>query len=120
MYHRILILLAVVLGLDEPATAIITSVEHVKGSEPVLLALFVLPWLIGAELLRRGKATAGAIVVGLLSLLEVVSFAGWTRTSALDWATQSFAAAASAVALVLSITLLVRQHRGIVAAGAVR
>lgn len=120
MYIRTLILLAVILGLGNPAAAVITSVEHVKGSEPVFLALFVLPWLVGAELLRRGKTTAGAIVVGLLSLLDVVSFAGWTRTSALDWATQSFAAAASAVALTLCITVLVHRQRGAIAAGATR
>jgi hypothetical protein len=118
MNIRILTALAVALGLAEPAAAIITTVEHVPNSEPVFLYLFLLPWLAGAVLLRRGKITAGAIVVGLLSLLNVVSFPGWTRTSALDWTTQSIGAAAAAVALTLAVTVLVRKHRGSIAVGA--
>jgi hypothetical protein len=120
MNVRILTVLAVALGLAEPATAIITSVEHVPNSEPVMLVLFLIPWLVGAALLQRGKVTAGAIVVGLLSLLDVVSFPGWTRTSALDWTTQLICAAAAAVCLMLAITTLVRQHRGSIPAGAAR
>jgi hypothetical protein len=120
MNIRILTALAVALGLAEPATAIITSVEHVPNTEPVMLAVFLLPWLAGAVLLRRGKITAGAIVVGLLSLLNVVSFPGWTRTSALDWTTQSIGAAAAAVCLTLAITVLVRRYRGSIPVGAAR
>lgn len=120
MNIRILTVLAVALGLAEPATAIITSVGHVPSSEPVMLALFLLPWLAGAALLRRGKITTGAIVVGLLSLLDVVSFPGWTRTSALDCTTQSIGAAAATVCLTLAITVLVRQQRGSIPAGAAR
>jgi hypothetical protein len=117
---RILTVLAVALGLAGPATAIITSLEHVPNSEPVMLALFLIPWFVGAALLQRRNVTAGAIVIGLLSLLDVVSFPGWTRTSALDWTTQSIGAVAAAVCLTLAITTLVRQHRGSIPAGAAR
>ena len=120
MNTRTLTALAVLLGLGNPAAAIITSVEHVPGSEPVMLSLMVLPWLVGAELVRRGRITAGAVVIGLLSILNVVSFPGWTRTSALDWTTQSTAAAGAAVCLALTVSVLVRQHRGTVPAGAAR
>lgn len=120
MKTRTLTVLAVALGLGNPAAAIITSVEHVPNSEPVMLVLMVLPWLVGAELVRRGKVTVGAIVIGLLSILNVVSFPGWTRTSALDWTTQSIAAAGAAVCLALAVTVLVRQDRGTVQAGAAR
>lgn len=120
MKIRILTALAVALGLAGPATAIITSVEHVPNSAPLMLALFMLPWLGGALLLRRGKVTAGAIVIGLLSLVDVVSFPGWTRTSALDWTMQSVSAAAAAVCLTLAITVLVRKHDAGVPVGATR
>ena len=117
---RILTLLAVALGLANPATAIITSVEHVPDSEPVMLVLFLIPWLVAAALLQQRKVMAGAIVVGLLSLLDVVSFPGWTRTSALDWTTQSISAAAAAVCLTIAVTVLVRRHRAAIPAGVSR
>ena len=61
-----LAVLAVGLGVAEPVTAVITTVEHVKGSLPGLLVALVVPWVIGAVLLVRGRVTAGAIVVGFL------------------------------------------------------
>jgi hypothetical protein len=112
--------LAVALGLGNPAEAIITSVEHVPDTQPVMLVLMLIPWLVGAELLRRGKLTAGTMVVGLLALLNVVSFPGWKRTSVLDWTTQSLGAAAAAVCLAFAVTVLVRRQRGAAAAGASR
>jgi hypothetical protein len=120
MNPRTLTALAVVLGLANVVAAIVTGIEHVPNSEPVMLALFVIPWLAGAELLRRGRLTAGAIVVGLLSVLDVVSFPGWKRTSALDWATQSVTAALAAVSLAIAVAVLVRRHRSPLVAGAVR
>ena len=120
MNTRTLTALAVLLGLGNPAAAIITSVEHVPDSQPVMLVLMAIPWLVGAELLRRAKITAGAILIGLLSILDVVSFPGWKRTSALDWTTQSIAASAAAVCLAIIVGVLVRQHRGTVSTGAAR
>lgn len=109
--NKILICLAVGLGLINPLTSIIVSVEHVPNAEPVMLAFFVLPWLVAAELVRRGKLLAGAIVAGLLSLMNIVSFPGWTRTSALDWTVQIVAAAASVACLALAVTTIVRRNR---------
>jgi hypothetical protein len=120
MNTRTLTVLAVALGLGNPIAAIITSVEHAPDSEPVMLALMLLPWLVGAELLRRGRITAGAVVVGLLSILDVVSFPGWKRTSALAWTTQSITARAAAVSLTLAVAVLMRAHHHTIAAGAAR
>ena len=118
--RRTLIALAVALGLVNPLTALIVTVEDVPNAEPVVLALFVIPWLVGAELIRRGKLTAGAIVVGLLSLVNVVSFPGWTRTSALDWTVQIAAATGAVVCLALAVRTLVRRNRASLPVGAAR
>jgi hypothetical protein len=118
--NRILMALAVALGLINPITAVIVTVEDVPNSEPVMLALFVLPWLVGAELVRRGRLTAGSIVLGLLSLVNVISFAGWTRTSALDWTVQSLAAAGGLACLAVAVSVLMQRHRAATPAGAVR
>lgn len=120
MNTRTLMVLAIALGLGNPAEAIITSVEHVPDSQPVMLVVMLIPWLVGAELLRRGKVTAGTIVVGLLALLDVVSFPGWKRTSTLDWTAQSIGAAAAAVCLATAVTVLVRRQRSAVPVGATR
>lgn len=120
MNTRILTVLAVALGLANPLAAVITSVEHVPDSEPVALALFVIPWLVGAALVARARITAGAIILGLLSVVDVVSFPGWKRTSALDWTGQSITALAAAVCLAGAVTVLVRHQRGAVPAGAIR
>lgn len=111
MNTRILVALAVALGLVGPLTAVITTVEHVPGTEPVMLTVFMIPWVVGAELIRRARVTPGAIVIGLLSLLNMVSAPGWKRTSALDWTVQAIAAAGSVAALALAVTLLVQRHR---------
>ena len=118
--NRTLIALAVGLGLINPLTAIIVAAEDVPNAEPVMLAVFVLPWLVGAELIRRRKMTAGAIVVGLLSLVNVVSFPGWTRTSALDWTVQIVAATGALACLTLAATVLVQRTRRPVLDGAAR
>ena len=111
MNTRTLMVLAVALGLVNPITAVITTVEHVPNTEPVMLAAFVLPWLVGAALVRRGRVTAGAIVIGLLSLLNLVSAPGWTRTSVLDWVVQGLAVAGSLVCLATVIAVLAQRHR---------
>jgi hypothetical protein len=118
--NKILIYLAVGLGLINPLTSIIVAAEHVPNAEPVMLAFFVLPWLVAAEFVRRGKLVAGAIVAGLLSLMNIVSFPGWTRTSALDWTVQMVAATGAAACLALAVTLLVQRTRRPVVAGGAR
>jgi len=120
MYNRMLPALAIALGLINPVTAVITSVEHVKGSEPVMLAAFALPWVVGAWVLMRGRVTAGAITIGVLALLDLVSAPTWNRTSALDWAVQAIAVAGAAVCLASVIIVLMQRHRAPALTGAAR
>ena len=106
-----LAVLAVALGVAEPSLLLLRRWNTSKGRLPGLLVALVVPWVIGAVLLVRGRVTAGAIVVGLLSLLDVVSSPGWKRTSPLDWTWQSTTAAAAAACLAMSVSLLVKRHR---------
>jgi hypothetical protein len=108
---RNLIALAVLLGLINPIAAITTAVENTPNSEPVMLALFVIPWLIGAELVRRGKLVVGGVVLSLLSLVNIVSFPGWRRDSAADWTEQIVSGAAAVLCLGLAVTLMARRNR---------
>jgi hypothetical protein len=120
MNTRTLIALAIAAGVMNPVAAVISVSEHMKDSEPVLLALFVLPWLAGAYLIRRGKLVPGGVVISLLALLDLVSAPGWQRTSVLDWTSQGIAAALAACCLAGSIVVLVRRGRSAALAGAAR
>jgi hypothetical protein len=111
MQTRILIALSVLAGLMNPVAAVIAVAEHQKDSEPVVLALFVLPWLVGAYLIHRGKVMAGAVVVGLLALLEIAAAPAWHRSTAADWASQSVAAVFVIGCFIGSVALLVERYR---------
>lgn len=119
MNNRLLAGLALVLGALNLAAAITVSSEHLKDSEPVVLALFTIPWLVGAELVRRGKLVVGAVLLSLMSLTVIVSAPGWKHGGAADLAEQIASAIGAAVCLVVAVTLVVRHHRGsALAAGA--
>jgi hypothetical protein len=120
MKNRTLIGLAIAAGVMNPVAAVISVSEHMKDSEPVLLALFVLPWLVGAYLIRRGKLVPGAILISLLALLDLVSAPGWQRSTVLDWTSQSLATALAAGCLAGSIVVLVRRERPAGLTGALR
>lgn len=112
MNTRILIIAGLVGGLMNPIAAAISASEHQKDSAPVILALFVIPWLVGAYLVHRGRRTAGAVVLGVLALLTLVQAPSWKRGSAADWTTQMIAVAASAAVLVGVVAVLVQRYRG--------
>jgi hypothetical protein len=119
MNNRLLVGLAVALGLMNPVAAITAAIEDMPDSEPVMLALFVIPWLVGAELLRRNKIVAGGVLVSLLSLLNIISAPGWHRDTAADWTEQILAASGAVACLAVAVTMIVRRHRGsVVTAGA--
>jgi hypothetical protein len=120
MHTRILIALSIVAGLMNPVAAVIAVTQHQKDSEPVMLALFVLPWLAGAYLIRRCKVTAGSLVVGLLALLELAAAPTWQRHTAADWASQSVAVAVVAGCFAGSVTVLLQRYRATRPAGALR
>ncbi len=111
MNTRILIALTIFLGLMNPVAAIISTAEDMKNSEPGMLAAFALPWLLAAALLHYGKLTAGAIIAGLLSVLNLVAAPTWQHTTVANWTSQSLAAIGAAVCLVCTVTLLVQRHR---------
>ena len=119
MNNRLLVALAVALAALNVAATITVSVEHLKDSEPVMLGLFTIPWLVGAELVRRGKLVAGAVLLSLMSLMIIVSAPGWKHGGAADVVEQIASAAGAVVCLVVAVTLVVRRHRGtVVTAGA--
>ena len=120
MNTRILIAGGVVAGLMNPIAAVISASEHQKDAAPVLLALFAIPWLVGAYLLHRGQRTAGAIVLGVLALLTLVQAPSWKRGSTADWTAQLVAVAACAAVLVGAVAVLVRRYRSPRLSGAVR
>jgi uncharacterized membrane protein YhaH (DUF805 family) len=120
MNNKILIALAVLAGLMNPVAALIADSEHQKNSEPVMLTLFVIPWLVGAFLVHRGRRTAGAIVLGLFALLTLLMAPTWKRTSAADWSVQAIASVAAVGVLVGAVALLVQRFRTPKLSGALR
>jgi hypothetical protein len=120
MHTRILIALSIAAGLMNPVAAVIALAQHQKNSEPVMLALFVLPWLAGAYLVARGRRTAGATVVGLLALFELAVSPTWHRSTVADWASQSVSVAVVAGCFAGSVALLVQRYRAARPAGALR
>jgi hypothetical protein len=120
MNNRLLAVLAVALGLMNPIAAITAAIEKMPNCEPVFLALFVIPWLVGAELLRRNKVVVGGVLVALLSLLDIVSAPGWRRDSAADWVEQILAAGGAVVCLTVAVTLIARRYRSPLSAAQVR
>jgi hypothetical protein len=111
MSTRTFTVLIVVMGLCNPIAAIINVVEATPDSEPGLLAAFAIPWLVAAALVHFGKVTAGAIVAGTLAVMNLVNAPTWTRTSVLDWTTQSIGVLGAAVCLVLAVRILVQRFR---------
>lgn len=120
MNNRLLVVLAVALGLMNPIAAITATIENMPDSEPVMLALFVIPWLVGAELVRRNKIVVGGVLLSLLSLLNIVSAPGWRHDSAADWVEQVLAATGAVACLAVAVLLIVRRYRTPVLAGQVR
>jgi hypothetical protein len=100
-----------VLALGEFGSAVIIWLEKYPDSLPAAAVVFGLFFLLGAWLLRSGRVTAGTIFVGLLCLFEVVSFPGWTRRGALDWAYQGTFALVSLAGLIAAITVLTSRIR---------
>jgi hypothetical protein len=120
MHTRILIALSIAAGLMNPVAAVISVAEHQKNSEPVMLVLFVLPWLAGAYLIARGKQTAGVIVVGVLSLFELAVAPTWHRHTVADWTSQAVSVVILAACFAGCAALLVQRYRTARPAGALR
>jgi hypothetical protein len=86
--NRILLWLATALAVGEFLSAVVIAVESYPDAQPVFAVVFGLLFLVGAWLLRSGRVSAGAVVVGVLCLFEVATFPTWQRFTVLDWVFQ--------------------------------
>jgi hypothetical protein len=93
---RALIAVAVLLALGEFA-------DSFAIDAPVAAIVTGVLFLLGAELLRRGRRTAGIVVVGALCLLELIGLPMYERASVSDWVIQIAFGVVSLVGLVLAV-----------------
>ena len=100
-----------ILALGEFGSAVIIWQENYPGSIWPGAVAFGVFFLLAAWLLRSGRVIAGAVSAGLLCLFEVVSFAGWTRHSTLDWVYQATFALLSVAGLITAIAVLADRMR---------
>ncbi len=107
----VLTTIAGILALGEFGSAIMIWVEKYPGSLPWAGVVFGVFFLLATALLRGGRVTAGALFVGILCLFEVVSFSGWARHSALDWAYQTTFVLVSVAGLIGAIVVLAGRLR---------
>ncbi|MGH8961419.1 MAG: hypothetical protein ACRDWT_09455 [Jatrophihabitantaceae bacterium] len=79
MNIRTLVVLAAALCLGELGSAVIIWRENYPDAQPWFAVVFAALFLTGSALIRAGRVTGGAILVGVLCLFELVTFPGWTR-----------------------------------------
>lgn len=106
-----LVVMAVILGFGEFANAVMIKVENYPDAQPIFAIVFGLLFLLGAWLVSRARIVAGAALIGLLCLVEVIGFPGWTRHRSIDWAVQIGYASLSLVGLALAVAVLVSHRR---------
>jgi hypothetical protein len=98
--RRLLVALAVLLGLAEFAAAFAISFWEAAA---VLSALF----LVAAWWTRRG-GIGGPILVGVLCVFELLSYPTLKRNGLAEWITQSAFAVAAAACLIVALAVLKR------------
>lgn len=106
-----LTILAGVLGVGEFGSALMIWLEDYPDSVPAIAVVFGVLFFLGAWLLRSGRVRAGAIFVGILCLVEVIGFPGWTRHNAGDWVYQTSYAVVSLAGLIVAIALFAARWR---------
>jgi hypothetical protein len=107
----ILTTIAAILALGEVGSAIMIWQENYPGSLPWAAVVFALFFFSATWLLRRGRATAGAVFAGLLCLFEVVEFPSWPKHNALDWTYQTTFVLVSLAGLIAAIAVLADRIR---------
>jgi hypothetical protein len=107
----VLTTLAGVLAVGEFGSSIMIWQENRPGSLPLAAVVFGAFFLIATWLLRSGRVRAGAIFAGVLCLFEVVSFPGWQKHGALDWAADIAFVLVSLAGLIAAITVLAARLR---------
>jgi hypothetical protein len=98
--HRLLVALALLLGLAEFGDIFVISFWEAGA---VFSALF-----IASALWNRRGGIGGPIMVGLLCVFELQSFPTWERNGIGDWILQVPFAVLSAVTLVVALAVLKR------------
>jgi hypothetical protein len=107
----VLTAIAGMLAVGEFGSAVIIWLENYSGSFWPAGVAFGVFFLLAAWLLRSGRVVAGAVFASVLCLFEVVSFAGWTRHSTLDWVYQIAFALVSLAGLITAIAVLASRIR---------
>ncbi len=75
----ILIKLTLVMAVGECISSVVIAVENYANGVPEFAVLFGALFFTGAWLLCKRRVVAGASLVGVLSLFEIVSFPGWQK-----------------------------------------
>jgi hypothetical protein len=107
----VLTVIAGVLALGEFGSSVMIWKENYPGSLPLAAVVFGVFFLVAAWLLRSGLGRAGAIVTGLLCLVEVISYPGWQKHGALDWTYDTAFAVVALAGLVAAIMVLAGRLR---------
>ena len=68
--------------------------------------LFAVLFGLGVWLLRTGRAVAGAILVGFLAAVEVVTYPQWAKHGVLDWVVDTAIAVVALVAVGVALAVL--------------
>lgn len=99
-WWRVVVIVAIVGGVGEALLAI---------GDPVVL-VFSAIFFVGAALAYR-RTLAGVVIVGLLSLVEVVFAPFYPRESASDWIIQLLFAALGLVGVVAAVGVILGRRR---------
>lgn len=96
--------LALVMGTAELSTA--PDIEV-----PWFAAIFGVAFLLGAALVARGRVLAGAVVITLFSLFEIVNYPFWTKQGVGDWLVDTGFLLVSLAAVVCGVrAIAARRH----------
>jgi hypothetical protein len=103
--------LAVVMAIGECISAVVITIENYAGSVPEFAVVFAALFFTGAWLLYRGRTVGGALLVGFLTVFEIVSFPSWQKHNAYDWVSGSVYVVLAAITLACAIGVLVTHRR---------
>jgi hypothetical protein len=105
--------IAAILALGEFGSAVMIGLGEAGKSHSgwPFAAVFGALFIVAAWLLRRGRATAGAVFAGVLCLFEILEYPSWSKSGTLTWTYDTAFAVASLVGLVSAITVLAGRLR---------
>jgi hypothetical protein len=101
-----LMIAAGLLGALEFVDAGVIWKENYPDAEPLLAVAFGVLFLSGLALVRTGRVVAGAVLVGVLAMFELVTAPSWARHNALDWTSQGVAVAVAAFGVAAAIAAI--------------